>query len=649
MDLRFGDSKPTDEERAAVDALLGPPESSWEGADRSDADLRWARGGREARDRRDLLLPGLHALNDRVGWISEGALDYLCRRLTVPPAEAYGVATFYAMFSVKPRPATVLHLCTDLACTAAGATRLCADVEARLGPVSGVRVERGPCLGLCERAPAALAIRAGVPARPGVPPPAEFGDEAVQAGSGGPGAAAPRVGNGEGRRGRDTLHATAICAPATPDAAVQAATTPESAPAEPSPEAAVPQAGDPALTLLTRVGTVDPASLDDYRAHGGYTALRRAFALGPAAVIREVTDSGLVGRGGAAFPTGRKWQATAAQPDHPHYVVCNADESEPGTFKDRVLMEGDPYALVEAMTIAAYATGAHQGYLYLRGEYPRALARLTHAITQARVRGLLGEDVLGQGYAFDIEIRRGAGAYVCGEETALFNSIEGYRGEPRSKPPFPVEKGLFGRPTVENNVETLVNVLPVLTMGAPAYAAIGTAASTGPKLFCVSGSVERPGVYELPFGATLDELLTLAGVRKPLRAVLLGGAAGGFVRPDELDIPLTFEGTRQAGTTLGSGVVMAFDDTVPLPGLLLRIAEFFRDESCGQCVPCRVGTVRQEEALRRIADRTGAAAADDIALLREVGRAMRDASICGLGQTAWNAVESAIDRLGAYE
>ncbi|MDG9723474.1 NADH-ubiquinone oxidoreductase-F iron-sulfur binding region domain-containing protein [Streptomyces sp. DH41] len=649
MDLRFGDSKPTDEERAAVDALLGPPESSWEGADRSDADLRWARGGREARDRRDLLLPGLHALNDRVGWISEGALDYLCRRLTVPPAEAYGVATFYAMFSVKPRPATVLHLCTDLACTAAGATRLCADVEARLGPVSGVRVERGPCLGLCERAPAALAIRAGVPARPGVPPPAEFGDEAVQAGSGGPGAAAPGVGNGEGLRGRNTLHATAICAPATPDAAVQAATTPESAPAEPSPEAAVPQAGDPALTLLTRVGTVDPASLDDYRAHGGYTALRRAFALGPAAVIREVTDSGLVGRGGAAFPTGRKWQATAAQPDHPHYVVCNADESEPGTFKDRVLMEGDPYALVEAMTIAAYATGAHQGYLYLRGEYPRALARLTHAITQARVRGLLGEDVLGQGYAFDIEIRRGAGAYVCGEETALFNSIEGYRGEPRSKPPFPVEKGLFGRPTVENNVETLVNVLPVLTMGAPAYAAIGTAASTGPKLFCVSGSVERPGVYELPFGATLDELLTLAGVRKPLRAVLLGGAAGGFVRPDELDIPLTFEGTRQAGTTLGSGVVMAFDDTVPLPGLLLRIAEFFRDESCGQCVPCRVGTVRQEEALRRIADRTGAAAADDIALLREVGRAMRDASICGLGQTAWNAVESAIDRLGAYE
>ncbi|MFE2809169.1 NADH-ubiquinone oxidoreductase-F iron-sulfur binding region domain-containing protein [Streptomyces nigra] len=606
MDLHFGDSKPTDDERAAVDALLGPPESSWEGADRSDADLRWARGGRAARDRRDLLLPGLHALNDRIGWISGGALDYLCRRLTVPPAEAYGVATFYALFSVRPRPATVLHVCTDLACAAAGASELCAGIEGRLGPGSGVSVQRGPCLGLCERAPAALAVKAGDPVR------------------------------------------TAVSAPATVEQAVLAASAPDSAPEEPAAVMAVPQAGDPSLTLLRRVGVVDPASLDDYRAHGGYTALRRAFELGPAGVIREVTDSGLVGRGGAAFPTGRKWQATASQPDHPHYVVCNADESEPGTFKDRVLMEGDPYALVEAMTIAGYATGAHRGYLYLRGEYPRALRRLEHAIAQARARGFLGDDVLGQGYAFDIEIRRGAGAYICGEETALFNSIEGYRGEPRSKPPFPVEKGLFGKPTVENNVETLVNVLPVLTMGAPAYAAVGTAGSTGPKLYCVSGSVDRPGVYELPFGATLGELLELAGVRDGLRAVLLGGAAGGFVRADEMDIPLTFEGTRAAGTTLGSGVVMAFDGTVPLPRLLLRIAEFFRDESCGQCVPCRVGTVRQEEALHRIAERTGAAAADDIALLREVGRAMRDASICGLGQTAWNAVESAIDRLGAY-
>ncbi|MFD8690363.1 NAD(P)H-dependent oxidoreductase subunit E [Streptomyces sp. NPDC059651] len=612
MDLKFTDTAPTDAERDAVDRLLGPPPSGWEGATaRSDEDLRWAVGGvSAAKDRRDQLLPALHAVNDRTGWISEGALGYICRRLTVAPAEAYGVATFYAMFSLRPRPAKVLHVCTDLACAARGSAAVCTDLTESFAPAGtateGSVWQESPCLGLCERAPAALLIRAGSP------------------------------------------HTASVVAPATAEALTTAARAPETLPAEPSPATAVPQAGGDRLVLLKRIGATDPASLDDYRANGGYTALRRAFALGPAGVIREVLDAGLVGRGGAAFPTGRKWEATAQQPDGPHYLVCNADESEPGTFKDRVLMEGDPYALVEAMTVAGYAIGAGRGFIYLRGEYPRAFARLGHALETARARGLLGPDILGQGYAFDIEIRRGAGAYICGEETAIFNSIEGRRGEPRSKPPFPVEKGLFGRPTAVNNVETLVNVLPILERGAAAYAATGTGTSTGTKLFCVSGRVARPGVYELPFGASLRELLELAGPPEDLRAVLLGGAAGGFVRPDELDIPLTFEGTRAAGTTLGSGVVLVLDGAVELPRILLRIAEFFRDESCGQCVPCRVGTVRQEEALHRIKDRTGASAADDVALLREVGQAMRDASICGLGQTAWNAVESAIDRLGVY-
>ncbi|MFE2020522.1 NAD(P)H-dependent oxidoreductase subunit E [Streptomyces sp. NPDC059499] len=624
MDLRYTDATPTDIERAAVDSLLGPPPSGWEGGqERTDADLRWARGGASAaKDRRDQLLPALHVVNDRVGWISEGALNYICRRLTVAPAEAYGVATFYAMFSVVPRPAKVLHVCTDLACAARGSGALCADLTDRLGPAGtpaeGTVWQESPCLGLCERAPAALLLQAGEqPA----------GDEPAA----------------------DAVRCSAVLAPATAPDVVAATRSPGTAPAEPPAGTAVPQAGDPGLVLLRRIGSVDPASLDDYRSTGGYTALRRAFALGPAGVIREVLDAGLVGRGGAAFPTGRKWQATAQQADGPHYLVCNADESEPGTFKDRVLMEGDPYALIESMTIAGYAIGAAHGYIYLRGEYPRAYERLSHALASARTRGLLGTDVLGQGYAFDIEIRRGAGAYICGEETAIFNSIEGQRGEPRSKPPFPVEKGLFGKPTAVNNVETLVNVLPILEHGAAAYAATGTETSTGTKLFCVSGQVARPGIYELPFGANLRELLALAGPPEHLRAVLLGGAAGGFVRPDELDIPLTFEGTRAAGTTLGSGVVLVLDDSVELPRILLRIAEFFRDESCGQCVPCRVGTVRQEEALHRIVDRTGAGAAADVALMREVGQTMRDASICGLGQTAWNAVESAIDRLGVYK
>jgi NADH-quinone oxidoreductase subunit F len=401
------------------------------------------------------------------------------------------------------------------------------------------------------------------------------------------------------------------------------------------------------------VNVCDPGSLDDYRAHGGYEGLRRALELGPEGVIREVTDSKLMGRGGAAFPTGRKWDAVARQPIRPHYLICNADESEPGTFKDRAIMEGDPFAVVEAMTIAAYATGCEVGFLYVRGEYPLAIERLQHAIDTAEARGLLGNDVMGAGFRFDLEIRKGAGAYICGEETAIFNSIEGFRGEPRNKPPFPVNAGVFGKPTVINNVETLANVIEIMRIGGPAYARIGTEGSTGPRLFCLSGHVARPGVYEVTFGATLRNLLDLAGGvagSGRIKAILLGGAAGGFVGPDELDIPLTFEGVKAAGTTLGSGVIMVFDDTVDLTGMLLRIAAFFRDESCGQCVPCRVGTVRQEEVLHRIlAGRPRGGIGGELALLEEIGVAMKDASICGLGQTAYSAVESAIKRLHLYD
>jgi NADH-quinone oxidoreductase subunit F len=589
VDLRLSGAPPTEAEREAVDALVEA-----EGA------------------RRDLLLPALHALNDRVGWISPGALDHIALRLSVAPAEVYGVASFYALFSLEPRPPRVLHLCVDLACQTAGANRLAAALEA--GPAVGggeATWVRAPCLGVCERAPAALVTDYGQDHREAAVAPAEL--SALRAA---------------------LRHGTAA------------------APPEPDLRSAVPQAGDPSLVLLRRVGMVDPTNLDDYRAAGGYAALRRAVELGPAGVIAEVTESGLVGRGGAAFPAGRKWAAVAGETARPHELVCNADESEPGTFKDRVLMEGDPFAVIEAMTIAGYATGAERGHVYLRGEYPRARERLEAAIATARQGGFLGPDVMGSGFSFDIELRRGAGAYICGEETAIFNSIEGYRGEPRSKPPFPTQRGLFGRPTLVNNVETLVNVLPILLEGGAAFAATGSGRSTGTKLFAVCGTVSRPGVYEVPFGATLGQLLELArGVRpgRRLRAVLLGGAAGAFVGPDALDVPLTFEGVAEVGATLGSGAVMVLDDSVELVPFLLRIAAFFRDESCGQCVPCRVGTVRQEEALHRLAaGRPLGSAGDDLARLRDVGAAMRDASICGLGQTAWNAVESALDRLEVF-
>jgi NADH-quinone oxidoreductase subunit F len=412
----------------------------------------------------------------------------------------------------------------------------------------------------------------------------------------------------------------------------------------------IPQHGDPSLRLLRRVGVVDPSSLDDYQANGGYTALPRALEIGADAVIAEVTASKLMGRGGAAFPTGRKWAAVAGQPAQPHYLVCNADESEPGTFKDRIVLEGDPFALVEAMTIAGFATGVTQGFLYIRGEYPEAEAAVRGAIAAARAANLLGSDILASGVTFDIEVRRGAGAYICGEETALFESIEGKRGEPRNKPPFPVEVGLFGKPTVVNNVETLINIPLILEMGGEAYASIGTEGSTGPRLFCLSGHVARPGIYEVDFGATLADVIALAGGvpgDHGIRAILLGGAAGVFVGPDSLAMPLTFEATRAAGATLGSGVIMVFDETADLVGTLRRIAQFFRDESCGQCVPCRVGSVRQEELLTRLAAGSKVRSRDEeLILLREVGQAMRDASICGLGQTASSAIESALRQPG---
>jgi NADH-quinone oxidoreductase subunit F len=410
----------------------------------------------------------------------------------------------------------------------------------------------------------------------------------------------------------------------------------------------VPQAGEKGLRLLARAGVVDPTSLDAYVASKGFEGLRRAVEIGPAKTIEEVTASRLVGRGGAAFPTGRKWQAVANARAKPHHLVCNADESEPGTFKDRLLMEEDPFAVIEGMAIGGLATGSERGFVYLRGEYPLSAERLEGAIRAARGSGFLGKDVMGSGRAFDVEIRRGAGAYICGEETALFNSIEGKRGEPRNKPPFPAEVGLFGKPTVVNNVETLANVPLILREGGASFAGVGTQGSAGPKLFCVCGHVAKPGVYEVPFGKTLRELLDLAGGvpgGKGLRAVLLGGAAGSFVGPKELDVPLTFEGTRAIGASLGSGVVMAFDETVDLLDILRRIAAFFRDESCGQCVPCRVGTVRQEELLARLLSGRPLGNRDtELALLKEIGQAMRDASICGLGQTASTAVESILLR-----
>ncbi len=532
MDIRTTGGPATGEEIAAVDGVLGAA---------GPVDFRVAHGGRAVRAERQMLLPVLHAIQDRVGWVSRGALEHACRRLSIPPAEAYGVVSFYARFSLtQPEPA-VTHACDDISCMLAGAKA-----------ASGTHTS--PCLGLCDRAPASLVERFG----------ADY--EATQL-------------------------------PEAPPHAVGS-------------------------RLLRRVGVVDADSIESYREHGGFTALGRAREIGPEAVIRELTEAKLLGRGGAAFPTGRKWGSVAAAPERPHYLVCNADESEPGTFKDRVLMENDPFAVVEAMAIAAFVAGCEKGFIYVRDEYPLARRRIANAIAAA-------QDLIG----VNIEVRRGAGAYICGEETALFNSIEGKRGEPRNKPPFPVDMGLFGKPTLVNNVETLVNVIDIVN---------GDFADT--RIFCVSGHVSRPGVYELPMGTPLRSLLDLAGAGK-VQAVLLGGAAGSFLTPAQVDVPLSFDGTRAIGATLGSGAVIVFDETADMKSVLLRIARFFRDESCGQCVPCRVGTKRQEEILERMLGERDGDREADVLLLSDIAQAMRDASICGLGQTAANAIASGLTQL----
>ena len=572
-DLHFGDDQPTDAERAAVDAVVPPADA----ATVAETE-RLVRGGRSRRHGlRHLLLPVLHSLQHEIGWISPGGLNCAAERLGVPPAEAYGVATFYELLRTTDpgHRDDVVHVCVDPSCALAGNNDLRASLEA-----SGAKVHASPCLGQCERAPALF---------------------------------------------------------------IQGVGRPDRVPADDEGDFRLPQAGDTGLRVLRRVGEVDPTSLDSYRQHGGYRALAQAVEMGPEAVIDAVSESGLSGRGGAAFPTGIKWRAVAQEPGPDKHVVANCDESEPGTFKDRIVCERDPFALIESMTIAGLATGSPHGWIYIRGEYPRATARLEGAIAQARAAGLLGDDVAGSGQRFDIEVRRGAGAYICGEETALFNSIEGFRGEPRNKPPFPTTHGLFSQPTAINNPETLINVLDIVTDGPEAYRSVGTERSPGTRLFCLSGRVAVPGLYEVPFGTTLGELLALAGGPVgALAAVLLGGAAGVFVGPDALDMPLTLEDAREAGATLGSGVVTVFDDTVDMQAVLLRIAEFFRDESCGQCVPCRVGTQRQHEVLVELQSSGQPLALQRAELIDDMALAMVDASICGLGHTAASAVRSAL-------
>jgi len=543
---------------------------------------------------RSALLPALHAAQRIYGWIAEPVAAEVSRAIGVPLADVCGVIDFYEMFNRQPVGRTVVRVCSAPVCAVAGAVAvtegLCRHLQTEPGDISSdgaFTVELAPCLGLCDHAPAVL--------------------------------------HGASALGHiDPTQAAAICTQTTPRP--------------------VSFVGGDIRILTSNCGQGHPISLAEYQARGGYVGLKKALTTTPQGVLAEVKAAGLVGRGGAAFPTGVKWEGAANAPGRPKYIVCNADESEPGTFKDRILMEEDPHRTIEGMIIAAYAVGASQGYIYVRGEYPYAFKVMSDALAEARQAGVVGANVFASGFNFDIEMRLGAGAYICGEETALLESIEGKRGLPRIKPPFPTTHGLFGKPTVINNVETFCNVPLIVERGAAEYRKIGTERSPGPKLFCVSGHVLRPGLYEVPFGVTLRHLLfDLAGGLKPGRkfqTVLMGGAAGAFAVEKDLDVILSFEDLRAADLPLGSGAVMVFDDSANLGDILKRLAHFFADESCGKCYPCQLGTRRQYEILDRSA--AGRPMTGDRERLADIGHTMIDASLCGLGQTAPTAILSSM-------
>jgi NADH:ubiquinone oxidoreductase subunit F (NADH-binding) len=400
--------------------------------------------------------------------------------------------------------------------------------------------------------------------------------------------------------------------------------------------------------LLAHTAAIDPHALDSALAHGAYQGLQKALEQSPADVLATVEASGIRGRGGAGFPVGQKWRAVAQQQRLPKYVVCNADESEPLVFKDRVLMETNPHQLLEGMAIAAYATGASEGYIYIRGEYATQADVLEHAIHEAEARGYLGAHLLGTAFSFRLRLHRGAGAYICGEETALLESLQGKRGEPRVRPPYPTTSGYWGAPTVVNNVETLAVIPALVTHGAAWYRAIGHPATPGTKLYTVLGHINRPGLFEAPYGLTLRQIIEQFGdgmrPGSTFHFALAGGAAGTMVPAALLDIPIDYASAAQ-GVMLGAGAFLICDQSVSPVMMLRELMHFFAAESCGKCTPCRIGTLQAHQILHRLA--TGAGQPGDVASLTALAEVLEQASFCGLGQsTAW-PIRSALRHFGA--
>ena len=627
------------------------------------------------------LLPVLHEVNDGLGWVSDEDVAVVADVLNLSRAEVHGVLTFYSDFRRSPAPTHRVALCRGEACQALGSEPLHSHAVAALAGRPDVELGEVFCLGNCALGPSALvdgrlrgrltpdalvaafdeapaaatalqpsATGQGEPVTVYIPADASaraVGADAVAAAfSAEPSVTVVRTGSrgmlwleplvevqtAAGRRGYANVAASAV-----PSILAGTAESVGVLDADPW------LAGQRRVTFA-RVGVVDPMSLADYRSRGGMAGLARALTLPSAEVVEEVVASGLRGRGGAGFPTGVKWRTVLGAASDVKYICANADEGDSGTFADRMLMEGDPFSLIEGMLIAGHAVDARTGFIYLRSEYPDARAVLQRAIEVAYAEGALGPDALGPGIGFDLHLRVGAGAYICGEETSMLESLEGRRGEVRAKPPIPALEGLFGQPTVVNNVLTLATVPMVLADGGAAYAALGTDRSRGTQVFQLGGNVARGGIVEAEFGLTVRELVegygggTRSG--RPVRAVQIGGPLGAYLPADQLDLPLDYESLAAAGAMLGHGGVVVFDDTVDMSAQARFAMEFCAKESCGKCTPCRIGSTRGVEVIDAI--RAGVERDANLVLLEDLCETMTKGSLCAMGGLTPMPVRSAI-------
>ncbi|CAB5687143.1 NADH-quinone oxidoreductase subunit 1 [Delftia tsuruhatensis] len=655
------------------------------------------------------LIELLHAVQDRLGHVPEASVPRIADALNLSRAEVHGVISYYPHFRTEPTGRHLLQVCRAEACQARGADALLAHAGRVLGcgphghgtsADGAVTLEPVYCLGLCASSPAAmldgrphaqltaagldaLIARCRVPAAPEAVVPTAVEGQGVRvyvprdaaALAAGADAVAQALRHECAARGlpvrivrngsRGLLWLETLVEVETPEGRVAyGPVTPDQVPG--LIDAGLLHGGSHALChgltdaipylarqerlTFARVGITDPIDLDDYAAHGGWQGLARAARMAPGEIVQEVLDSGLRGRGGAAFPAGIKWKTVAAAAGPRKYIACNADEGDSGTFADRLLMEGDPYALIEGMAIAGLAVGATQGYVYVRSEYPHAIATLGEAIARADAAGWLGRDVAGSGRAFHLEVRKGAGSYVCGEETAMLESIEGRRGIVRAKPPLPAVQGLWGRPTVINNVITLATVPLILARGAAFYQGFGMGRSRGTLPFQLAGNIARGGLVEKAFGVSLRELVEGFGggtaTGRAAKAVQVGGPLGSYVAPADWDAPLDYEGYAARGDVVGHGGIVVHDDTADMARLARYAMEFCAIESCGKCTPCRIGSTRGVEVIDRIT-RAGADHAAQVALLESLCDTMQHGSLCAMGGMTPYPVRSALNHYPA--